>query len=134
MNTDIKLHPKLQIAVDRINKRYADITVSRHVTRHCSVNGERVELIVRLDLKHETSPHVFAVLHVPETDSALDDHKFGVESRLVKNERRPRNTKTTTKDKLIPKLIDSFCRPFTLEERSNELLSQAHGYLERKSP
>jgi len=133
MNTDIKLHPKLQIAVDRINKRYADITVSRHVTRHCSVNGERVELIVRLDLKHETSPHVFATLHVTETDSALDDHKFGVESRLVRNERRPKNIKTTTKDKLIPKLIDSFCRPFTLEERSNELLTQARGYLESKS-
>lgn len=132
MNTDIKLHPKLQIAVDRVNKRYADITVSRHVTRHCSVNGERVELIVRLDLKHETSPHVFAVLHVTEIDSPLDDHKFGVESRLVKNERRPKNTKTTTKDKLIPKLIDSFCRPFTLEERSNELLEQARGHLNNK--
>ena len=133
MNTATKLHPKLQIAVDRINKRYADITVSRHVTRHCSVNGERVELIVRLDLKHETSPHVFAVLHVTETDSALDDHKFGVESRLVRNERRPKNIKTTTKDKLIPKLIDSFCRPFTLEERSNELFEQARSHLRNKS-
>jgi hypothetical protein len=132
MNTDIKLHPKLQIAVDRINKRYADITVSRHVTRHCSVNGERVELIVRLDLKHETSPHVFATLHVTETDSPLDDHKFGVESRLVRNERRPKNIKTTTKEKLIPKLIDSFCRPFTLEERSRELLAEAHDRLANK--
>ena len=133
MNTDIKLHPKLQIAVDRVNKRYADITVSRHVTRHCSVNGERVELIVRLDLKHETSPHVFAVLHVTETDSSLEDHKFGVESRLVRNERRPKHVKTTIKDKLIPKLIDSFCRPFTLEERSNELLEQARSHLRNNS-
>ena len=123
VKVDIKLHPKLQIAVDRINKRYADVIVSRHKTRLCSVDGERKEFITYLELKTNVSSSIFAKLEVTATDDTYDSHKFNVSSRLVKNERRPRDTKTTTKANLIPKLIDQYCRPFTLIERSDELLS-----------
>lgn len=129
VKVDIKLHPKLQIAVDRINKRYADVIVSRHKTRLCSVDYERKEYITYLELKTNVSSSIFAKLEVTATDDTYDSHKFNVSSRLVKNERRPRDTKTTTKANLIPKLIDQYCRPFTLTERSDELLSEGRSHL-----
>jgi hypothetical protein len=130
VKVDIKLHPKLQIAVDRINKRYADVIVARHKTRLCSVDYERKEFITYLELKTNVSSSIFAKLEVTATDDTYDSHKFNVSSRLVKNERRPRDTKTTTKANLIPKLIDQYCRPFTLTERSDELLSEGRHRLQ----
>jgi len=130
VKVDIKLHPKLQIAVDRLNKRYADVIVSRHKTRLCSVYGERKEFIIYLELKTGMSPKRFGVLEVTETDGALEDHKFIVTSHLIKNERSPRDSKSTIKDKLITKLIDQYCRPFSLQERSDELLREGRNRLQ----
>ena len=125
----IKLHPKLQVAVDRINKRYADVVVSRHHTRLCSIEGERKEFITRLELKTNMSPNIFATLEMTGTDDVYSSHKFGLTCRLIRNERRPKDTKTTTKEKLIIKLVDQYCRPFSLSERSNQLLEEGVRHL-----
>ncbi len=84
------LHPKLQIAVDRLNKRYSDITVKQFNTRECKVDGEMKEFIVGLRLfTNVWEEQPFAALKVTNTYDPYDNHRFEIESRLIKNERRP---------------------------------------------
>lgn len=130
METRAKLHPKLQIAVDRLNKRYANVVAKKYGVKECNMDriseqGERLmdECITSLELYTDTSPKMFARIWVEDTYSRTFEHKFVIESRLIHNERRPRDEKRTTKDKAITKLIDEFARPFTLEERARDIAS-----------
>lgn len=138
--TNLKLHPRLQIAVDRLNKRYANITVKKYHTRDCytggtdPTTGNRISetMIVSLDLFTDVSPKKFAQLRVEDTYSDPSDHKFIIESRLIDNARSPRDEKHTTKAKNITKLVDEFARPFTLLERAEELLRDGQQHVSRK--
>lgn len=126
------LHPKLQIAVDRLNKRYSDITVKQFNTRECKVDGEMKEFIVGLRLftsVWEEEP--FAALRVTNTYDPYDNHRFEIESRLIKNERRPFDEKHTIKEKIIVKLVDQYARPFIYGERAIGILEKGHQFLRR---
>jgi hypothetical protein len=138
-----KLHPKLQIAVDRLNKRYADIICSKHSTNtayigECDPNTKAAivtqDVITRLELRTDISPKHFARLWVENYNSPNvdDDHVFVIESRFISNERRPYDEKKTTKSKNIIKLVDQFACPFTLQERANEILSVGRNFIERQ--
>ena len=126
------LHPKLQIAVDRLNKRYSDITVKQFNTRECKVDGEMKEFIVGLRLFTDVwEDQPFAVLRINNTYDPYDNHKFEIESRLISNERRPFDEKHTIKEKIIVKLVDQYARPFVYEERARGILERGHQHLRR---
>lgn len=126
------LHPKLQIAVDRLNKRYSDITVKQFNTRECKVDGEMKEFIVSLRLfTNVWEDQPFAALRVTNTYDPYDNHRFEIESRLIRNERRPFDEKHTIKEKVIVKLVDQYARPFVYEERARGILERGHHCLRR---
>lgn len=126
------LHPKLQIAVDRLNKRYSDITVKQFNTRECKVDGEMKEFIVGLRLfTNVWEDQPFAALRVTNTYDPYDNHRFEIESRLIRNERRPFDEKHTIKEKVIVKLVDQYARPFVYEERARGILERGHHCLRR---
>ena len=138
MQTNAKLHPKLQVAVDRINKRYSNVIVKRYNTRDCNLGevdsqGNKVftDTITELSLYTEVWDTAFARIWVEDTGDDIDKHKFVIESRLICNERRPKDEKRTTKVKQIPKLVDDYARPFTYEDRARGILELGHRALHR---
>jgi len=123
MKTNAQLHPKLQVAVDRLNKRYSNITVKGYRTSKRS--DADPELIISLNLFTDVHPDkAFARLWINDHQHMnADEHIFVAESRLIKNERSPRDEKRTKKVKLITNIVDQFVRPFTFQERADEIVS-----------
>lgn len=138
MQTNAKLHPKLQIAVDRLNKRYANVVVKKYNTKDCNLGevdsqGNKVftDTITELSLYTEVWDTAFARIWVENTGDDINDHKFVIESRLIRNERSPKDEKRTIKEKLIPKLVDEYARPFTYDDRARGILECGHRSLYR---
>jgi hypothetical protein len=136
MQTEAKLHPKLQIAVDRLNKRYSDITVKKYRTKDCRTGGQNEdgslttkEMIVSVELYTGIWEKSFAKLSVDHTYTPPTDHTFVVESDRINNQRSPKNEKRTVKDKIIVKLVDEFVRPFTYADRAKDILKAGHSAL-----
>lgn len=123
MKTNAQLHPKLQVAVDRLNKRYSNITVKGYRTSKRS--DADPELIISLNLFTDVHPDkAFARLWINDHQHMnADEHIFVAESRLIRNERSPRDEKRTKKVKLITNIVDQFVRPFTFQERADEIVS-----------
>lgn len=135
--SELKLHPKLQVAVDRLNKRYANIIAKNLRSQNCagvSDSPDVGECITHLDLFTESDTNrPFARLWVNDVGyKSLDNHVFVLESRLIQNERSPRDEKRTIKIKNIPKLVDEFAVPITFQERASKLLNEGHSRLYRE--
>ena len=64
---------------------------------------------------------------------SFKEHEFYLKSRLVNNQRYPRDEKKTIKDKLIPKLVDEFAKPYTLVEECGRLAVKAKNIFESKT-
>lgn len=138
MQTNAKLHPKLQIAVDRLNKRYSNIVVKQYSTSDCFLGeidfqGNKIHnnVITRLSLYTEVWDTPFARMWVGNVEDTFANHRFVIESRLIKNERSPKDEKRTNKEKLIPKLVDEYARPFTYDDRARGILECGHRSLYR---
>ena len=131
-------HPKLQIAIDRLQKRYSNIELKPSDNRHKYhiKNGEfsKEEVCISVEVLSPTSKQVFATLSIQNYRSyILEEQEFYLQSRLVSNQRYPRDMKKTIKDKLIPKLVDEFAKPYTLVEECDRLASKAKNIFESKT-
>ena len=122
------VHPNLQIAIDRLKKRYAgvQIKISDNYSYATMSDGTRMPYLVQFRAYTESSPDHFVLVYVDQLGSPPAEHRLCVSSRYIRNERHPRNEKRTTKEKTIPKLIDEYAKPYTLAERADELLSDAY--------
>ena len=138
--TMIPLHPKLKIAVDRLQKRYFDIRVepSKHSTKQTyttesnSQSNETVYMAV--DVFANTSKIEFAHMYMSGYGlGKFEDHEFYLKTRLVDNQRYPRDEKKTIKPKIIPKLVDEFAKPYTLVEECDRLANKARNVFDHKT-
>ncbi len=138
--TMIPLHPKLKVAVDRLQKRYSDLRIeptknaskSVYKTKSGLPSSEAVYMAV--DVFANTSKIEFAHMYVSNYGtSSFVDHQFYLKSRLVNNQRYPRDEKKTIKDKLISKLVDEFAKPYTLFEECNRLVNKAKSVFDSKT-
>jgi hypothetical protein len=66
-------------------------------------------------------------------NSSFADQEFYLKSRLVNNQRYPRDEKKTIKPKIIPKLIDEFAKPYTLVEECDRLANKAKNVFDHKT-
>jgi hypothetical protein len=131
-------HPKLQIAIDRLKKRYSDIQIKNGEGKHKYhiKNGtfSMEQVYTSVEVLSPTSRQAFATLHMNNYRSLeLEKHEFYIKSRLIDNQRYPRDEKKTIKDKVIPKLIDEFAKPFTLVEECNRLAKMAKNVFESRT-
>jgi len=138
--TMIPLHPKLKIAVDRLQKRYFDIKVqpaknaSKHTYKTESGSQSSEEVYTAIDVFANTSKNEFAHMYMSGFGhESFKDHEFYLKTRLVNNQRYPRDEKKTIKDKLIPKLVDEFAKPYTLVEECDRLASLAKNVFDSKT-
>ncbi len=133
-----KYHPKLQIAIDRLKKRYADLTIVHKTTNKIMLDDKGKlsdeEYVVEVDVYAPTSKQVFTNLSM-DSYRSLDpeEHIFNLTSRLVDNQRYPRDVKRTIRDKLISKLVDEFAKPFTLAEECARLLKKGKSIVENQT-
>ena len=138
--TMIPLHPKLKIAVDRLQKRYFDIRVepSKHSTKQTYTtesNSQSSETVyTAVDVFANTSKIEFAHMYISGyAQGKFEDHEFYLKTRLVNNQRYPRDEKKTIKSKLIPKLVDEFAKPYTLVEECDRLANKAKNVFDSKT-
>ena len=138
--TMIPLHPKLKIAVDRLQKRYFDIKVqpaknaSKHTYKTESGSQSSEEVYTAIDVFANTSKIEFAHMYINGYgNSSFADQEFYLKSRLVNNQRYPRDEKKTIKPKIIPKLIDEFAKPYTLVEECDRLANKAKNIFDSKT-
>jgi hypothetical protein len=136
----IPLHPKLKIAVDRLQKRYFDIKVqpaknaSKHTYKTESGSQSSEEVYTAIDVFANTSKIEFAHMYINGYgNSSFADQEFYLKSRLVNNQRYPRDEKKTIKPKIIPKLIDEFAKPYTLVEECDRLANKAKNIFDSKT-
>ena len=132
-----KYHPKLQIAIDRLKKRYADLTIVHKKTNKIRIDQSKIsdeEYVVAVEVYAPTSRQMFAYIEIGDCRTIdLDEHEFHLTSRLVDNQRYPRDTKKTIRDKLIPKITDEFAKPFTLVEECFRLLKKGKAIVENQT-
>ena len=138
--TMIPLHPKLKIAVDRLQKRYSDLRIeptknaSKHTYKTESGSQSSEEVYTAIDVFANTSKIEFAHMYINGYgNSSFADHEFYLKTRLVNNQRYPRDEKKTIKDKLIPKLVDEFAKPYTLVEECDRLANLAKNVFDSKT-
>jgi hypothetical protein len=138
--TMIPLHPKLKIAVDRLQKRYSDIRVeptknaSKQTYKTESGSQSSEQVYTAIDVFTNTSKIEFAHMYMSGYGhDAFKEQEFYLKSRLVNNQRYPRDEKRTIKDKLIPKLVDEFAKPYTLVEECGRLAVRAKNIFENKT-
>lgn len=132
-----KYHPKLQLAIDRLKKRYADLTIVHKISNKIRIDHTKVseeEYVVAVEVYAPTSRQMFAYFQIDNYRSVdLDEHEFNLTSRLVDNSRYPRDTKKTIRDKLIPKITDEFAKPFTLVEECTRILKKGKAIIENQT-
>ncbi len=98
--TMIPLHPKLKIAVDRLQKRYFDIKVqpaknaSKHTYKTESGSQSSEEVYTAIDVFANTSKNEFAHMYMSGYGQDFKEHEFYLKTRLVSNQRYPRDEKT----------------------------------------
>jgi hypothetical protein len=135
-----KYHPKLQIAIDRLKKRYSNLQIENHKggnpshykTKDGTMSTESV--ITMVDVYTDTSRVEFVHMYVAGfRHDDFDEHEFYLKSRLVDNQRYPRDEKKTIRDKLIPKIVDEFAKPFTLVEECFRLLKKGKAIVENQT-
>ena len=138
--TMIPLHPKLKIAVDRLQKRYSDLRIeptknaSKSIYKTESGLPSSEEVYTAIDAFANTSKIEFAHMYVSGYgNSSFVDQEFYLKSRLVNNQRYPRDEKKTIKPKIIPKLVDEFARPYTLVEECDRLANKAKNVFDHKT-
>jgi hypothetical protein len=136
----IPLHPKLKIAIDRLQKRYSDVRVepaknaSKRTYKTESGSQSNEEVYTAVDVFANTSKIEFAHMYMSGFGhESFKEHEFYLKSRLVNNQRYPRDEKKTIKDKLIPKLVDEFAKPYTLVEECGRLAAKAKNIFESKT-
>ena len=136
----IQLHPKLKIAVDRLQKRYSNLRIEPHKggnpavykTKDGTMSNEEVYTMV--DVYADTSRIEFAHMYVSGfRHEDFDSHEFYLKSRLVDNQRYPRDEKKTIKEKIISKLVDEFAKPYTLEEESQRIFKKGKAIFENRA-
>ena len=138
--TMIPLHPKLKIAVDRLQKRYSDLRIeptknaSKSIYKTESGLPSSEEVYTTIDVFANTSKIEFAHMYVSGYgNSSFADQEFYLKTRLVDNQRYPRDEKKTIKPKIIPKLVDEFARPYTLVEECDRLANKAKNVFDHKT-
>ena len=138
--TMIPLHPKLKIAVDRLQKRYSDLRIeptknaSKSIYKTESGLPSSEEVYTTIDVFANTSKIEFAHMYVSGYgNSSFVDQEFYLKSRLVNNQRYPRDEKKTIKPKIIPKLVDEFAKPYTLVEECDRLANKAKNVFDHKT-
>ena len=137
--TMIPLHPKLKIAVDRLQKRYFDIKVqptknaNKHTYKTESGSQSSEEVYTAIDVFANTSKNEFAHMYMSGFGQDFKEHEFYLKTRLVNNQRYPRDEKKTIKSKLIPKLVDEFAKPYTLVEECDRLANKAKNVFDSKT-
>ncbi len=139
MNSN-ELHPKLKIAVDRLQKRYSNLRIEPHKggnpavykTKDGTMSNEEVYTMV--DVYADTSRIEFAHMYVSKfRHDDFDEQEFYLKSRLVDNQRYPRDEKKTIKEKIISKLVDEFAKPYTLEEESQRIFKKGKAIFENRA-
>jgi len=125
------VHPKLKIAMDRLKKRFAGVSFSYkdHNIREFYMGDNKVSMLVAFTAYTEESPYEFVTVYVDQLNDTSDNHRLCIQSRLICNERHPRNEKRTTKEKVIIKIIDEYAKPFSLLERAKVILEEGHRYI-----
>ena len=138
--TMIPLHPKLKVAVDRLQKRYSDLRIeptknaSKSIYKNESGLPSSEEVYTAIDVFANTSKIEFAHMYVSGYgNSSFADQEFYLKTRLVDNQRYPRDEKKTIKPKIIPKLVDEFARPYTLVEECDRLANKAKNVFDHKT-
>ena len=138
--TMIPLHPKLKVAVDRLQKRYSDLRIeptknaSKSIYKNESGLPSSEEVYTAINVFANTSKIEFAHMYINGYgNSSFADQEFYLKSRLVDNQRYPRDEKKTIKPKIIPKLVDEFARPYTLVEECNRLANKAKNIFDNKT-
>ena len=136
----IPLHPKLKIAVDRLQKRYSDLRIeptknaSKSIYKNESGLPSSEEVYTAIDAFANTSKIEFAHMYVSGYgNSSFADQEFYLKTRLVDNQRYPRDEKKTIKPKIIPKLVDEFAKPYTLVEECDRLANKAKNVFDHKT-
>jgi len=138
--TMIPLHPKLRIAVDRLQKRYSDLRIepiknaSKQTYKTESGLPSSQEVYTAINVFANTSKIEFAHMYINGYgNSSFVDQEFYLKSRLVNNQRYPRDEKKTIKPKIIPKLVDEFAKPYTLIEECGRLAIRAKNIFDNKT-
>ena len=135
--TSNELHPKLKIAVDRLQKRYSNLRVEPHKggnpaiykTKDGTMSSE--EVYTMIDVYTDTSRNEFAHMYVSSfRHNEYDEQEFYLKSRLVDNMRYPRDEKKTIKEKIISKLVDEFAKPYTLIEEAHRIFKKGKAIFE----